>query len=49
MNVKSEVFLQIFNKSKLKNGTKHFYSQIFSLFIVIKFKKVVFSAPLTPV
>jgi len=48
MAVKSEVLLQLFNKSKLRNGTKTYLEQIkfFSLFIV-KFKKLGFSAPLS--
>jgi len=46
MNVKGKVLLKLFNKRKLKNGTKTTYlEQIFSLFIV-KFKKLGFSAPL---
>jgi len=45
MDVKGEVLLQLLNKSKLRNETKTFYSEIFSLFIV-KFKKLRFSAPL---
>jgi len=48
MDVKGEVLLQLFNKKKLRNGTKTFLlsSQNFSLFIV-KFKKLEFSGPLT--
>jgi len=46
MDVKGEVLLQLFSKSKLKNRTKTFKSEKFSLFIV-KFKKLGFSAPLT--
>jgi len=45
MDVKGEDLLQLFNKSKWRNGTKRFYSQNFSLFLV-KFKKLGFSAPL---
>jgi len=45
MEVKGEVLLQLFNKSKLRNGTKTFLEPNFSLFIV-KFKKLGFSAPL---
>jgi len=45
MDVKGEVLLQLFNKSKLRNGTKLFLEQKFFLFIV-KFKKLEFSAPL---
>jgi len=32
--VKGEVLLQLFNKSKLRNGTKTYLSQNFSLFMV---------------
>jgi len=39
MDVKGKVFFQLFNKSKLRNGTKTYLEQIFSLFIV-KFKKI---------
>jgi len=46
MNVKGEVLLQLFNKSKLKNGTKMFLDPKF--FSIVKFKKLEFSAPLTP-
>jgi len=45
MDVKGKVLLQLFNKSKLRNGNKTYLEQIFSLFIV-KFKKLGFSAPL---
>jgi len=45
MDVKGEVLLQLFNKSKLKNGTKTLLEPFF-LFIV-KFKKLGFSAPLS--
>jgi len=45
MNVKGKVLLQLFNKSKLRNGTKMFLKPSFSLFLV-KFKKSGFSAPL---
>jgi len=47
MDVKSKVslLLQLFTKSKLRNGTKTFLEPTFSLFIV-KFKKLGFSAPL---
>jgi len=45
MDVNGEVLLQLFNKSKLRNGTKTYLKQIFSLFIV-KLKKLRFSAPL---
>jgi len=44
MDVKSEVLLLLFNKSKLRYETKK--SQNFSLFIV-KFKHLGFSAPLS--
>jgi len=42
MDVRGKVLLQLFNKSKLRNGTKTFIEPIFSLFIV-KFKKLGFS------
>jgi len=42
MDVKSEVLLQLFNKSKL---SKRFLSQNFSL-LIVKFKKLGFSTPL---
>jgi len=45
MDVKREVFLQLLNKRKLRNGTKTYLEQKFFLFIV-KFKKLGFSAPL---
>jgi len=41
MDVKGEVLLQLFNKSKIRNGTKTFLEPKFSLFIV-KFKKLGF-------
>jgi len=44
MDVKGEILLQLFKKSKLRIGTKTYLEQ-FSLFIV-KFKKFGFSAPL---
>jgi len=34
MDVKAEVLLQLFNKSKLRNGTKTFLEPKFFLFIV---------------
>jgi len=43
MDVK--VLLQLFNKRKLRNGTKTYLEQNFFLFID-KFKKFGFSAPL---
>jgi len=46
MDVKGKVLLQLFNKSKLRNGIKAFVQPNFSLFIV-KFNKLGFSAPLT--
>jgi len=46
MDIKGKVLLQLFNKSKFRNGTKTHLEQNFSLFIV-KFKKLGFSAPLT--
>jgi len=45
MDVKGEVLLQLFNKRKLRNGTKTFLEPNFSLFIV-KLKTLGFSAPL---
>jgi len=47
MDGKGKVLLQLFNKSKLKNGTKTLLEPIgyFSLFIV-KFKKLGCNAPL---
>jgi len=45
MDVKGKVLLQLFNKSKLRNGTKTYLEEFFFLFIV-KFKNLGFSAPL---
>jgi len=45
MIVKGEVLLQLFYKSKLRNGTKTYIEQKF--FPIVKFKKLEFSAPLT--
>jgi len=45
MDVKSEVLLQLLNKSKLRNGTKTFLEPKF--FSIVKFKKLGFSTPLT--
>jgi len=44
MDVKGEVLLQLFNKGKLRNGTKAFLETKF--FSIVKFKKLRFSAPL---
>jgi len=44
MDVKGEVLLQLFNKSKLRNGTKMHLEQKF--FFIVRFKKLGFSAPL---
>jgi len=44
MDVKDEVLLQLFNKSKLRNGTKTFLEPKF--FSIDKFKKLGFSSPL---
>jgi len=44
MDVKDEVLLKLFNKSKLKNETKTFIEP--KLFSIVKFKKLGFSAPL---
>jgi len=47
MAVKGKALLQLFNKRKLRNGTKMYLEQKFSLFIgLVKFKKLGFSAPL---
>jgi len=47
MYVKGEVLLQLFNKSKLRNKIKTFLEQKF-FSIIVKFKKLEFSAPLIP-
>jgi len=44
MDVKGEVLLQLFNESKLRNGTKTFLEPKF--FSIVRFKKLGFSAPL---
>jgi len=44
MDVKGKVLLQLFNKSKLRNGTKTFPKPKF-FSIIVKFKKFGFSAP----
>jgi len=41
MDVKGEVLLQLFNTSKLRNGTKTFLETKF--FSIVKFKKLGFS------
>jgi len=41
MDVKGEVLLQLFNTSKLRNGTKTYLENFFS---IVKFKKLEFSA-----
>jgi len=46
MDVKGEVLLKLFYKSKLRNVTKTFLEPKFSLFVV-KFKILGFSSPLT--
>jgi len=46
MDVKGKVLLQLFSKSKLRNGIKTFLEPNFSL-VIVKFKKLGFSAPLT--
>jgi len=43
---KGKVLLELFNKRKLRNGTKTYLEQILSLFIV-RFRKLGFSAPLS--
>jgi len=46
MDVKGEVLLQLFKKSKLRNGTKAFLeTEFFSIYSQIK--KLGFSAPLS--
>jgi len=45
MDVKGKVLLQLFNKSKLTNGTKTFLEPKF--FSKVKFKNLVFSALLS--
>jgi len=45
MDVEGEVFLQLFNKSKLRNEIKTFLEPIF--FSIVKFKKLSLSAPLS--
>jgi len=44
--VKGKVFLQLFNKSNLRNGTKTFPERKF-FSIIVKFNKLGFSAPLS--
>jgi len=44
MGVKGKVLLELFNKSKVRKGTKTFLEQKFFT-IMVKFKKVGFSAP----
>jgi len=46
MDIKGEVLLLLFNKRKLRNGTKAFLEPKF--FSIVKFKKLGFSALLTP-
>jgi len=45
MDVKGKVLVQIFNKSKLRNGTKTLLERKF-FSIIVKFKKLEFSASL---
>jgi len=47
--LKVKVLLQLFNKRKLRNGTKTFVEpKFFSTYIrIVKFKKLGFSAPLS--
>jgi len=45
MDVKGQVILELFNKSKLRNGIKTFLEPKFPIFV--KFKKLGFSAPLS--
>jgi len=42
--LKVKVLLQLFNKKKLRNGTKTFLEPNF--FSIVKYKKLEFSAPL---
>jgi len=44
VDVKGKVLLQLFNKSKLRNGTKTLLELKF--FSIVKFKKLGFSGPL---
>jgi len=44
MDVKDKVLLQLFNKQKLRNGTKTYLEQNF--FSIVKFEKLGFSTPL---
>jgi len=46
MDVKGKILLQLFNKCKFKNGTKTFLEPKLFL-LIVKFKKLGFSAPLT--
>jgi len=46
MEVNGEVLLQLFNISKLRNGTKTFLEQKFFSLFIVKFKKLGFTAPL---
>jgi len=45
MDIKCEVLLQLFNKSKLRNGTKTYILEP-KIFSIVKFKKLRFSASL---
>jgi len=44
MDTKGKVLLQLFNKSKLRNGAKMFLEPTF--FAIVNFKKLGFSVPL---
>jgi len=44
MDIKGKVLLHLFNKSKLRNGTKTFLEP--KVFSIVKFKKLGFSDPL---
>jgi len=46
MDAKGEVLLQLFSKRKLRNGTKTYLEQKY-FSIIVKFKKLGFSAPLS--
>jgi len=45
INFKGKVLLQLFNKRKLRNGTKTYLEQ--KIFSTVKFKKLGFNAPLS--
>jgi len=48
MDDKGVVLFQLFNKQKLRNGTKTFLEpKFFYAYTIVKFKKLGFSAPLS--